>query len=241
MYKGIKYCICTNDGTSEFAPFYTGVRQGENLSPILFSLYLNDLENYLKSNNCNGVYMDVNYFDNFCEMAMYFVCLLYVDDTALIATNASDLPQSLDVFFQYCNKWTPKINANKTKIIIFNGNGNDYKKVFTIGNHELDNVRDYKYLGITFTKQNKFNITKILSKQKATKAMYFVLSKSKDNNFSVECKLKLFDSLVLPVVLYGCEIWGYENINIIEIYFTCEKKEPHYSCYMENSEGSLLH
>ena len=36
------------------------------------------------------------------------------------------------------------------------------KRFFTIGNHELDNVRDYKYLGITFTKLNKFNITKTL-------------------------------------------------------------------------------
>ena len=63
-------------------------------------------------------------------MVMYFVCLLYANDTALIATNAFDLQHFLDVFFQYCNKWKLKINANKTKIIIFNGNGNDYKKVF---------------------------------------------------------------------------------------------------------------
>ena len=94
--------------------------------------------------------------DNFCVMAIYFVWLLYADHTALIAINASDL-HSLGVFFQYCNKWKLKINANKTKIICFNGNGNYYKKVFTIGNHELDNVRDYKYLGITFTKLNTFN------------------------------------------------------------------------------------
>ena len=53
--------------------------------------------------------MDVNDFDNFCEMDMYFVRLLYADDTALIATNASDL----DVFFHYCIKWKLNINANK--------------------------------------------------------------------------------------------------------------------------------
>ena len=46
--------------------------------------------------------------------------------------------------------------------------------------------------------------------------MYFVLSKSKDNNFSVECDLKLFDSMVLTILLYGCEIWVYENTDIIE-------------------------
>ena len=52
--------------------------------------------------------------------------------------------------------------------------------------------------------------------------MYFVLSKSKENNLSVECTLKRFDCMVLPIHLYGCEIWGYEHSDIIEnihIYF----------------------
>ena len=42
--------------------------------------------------------------------------------------------------------------------------------------------------------------------------MYFILSKSKEYNQSVECSLKL----VVPILLYGCEIWRYENIDIIE-------------------------
>ena len=46
--------------------------------------------------------------------------------------------------------------------------------------------------------------------------MYFVLSNSKENNLSVECTLKLFDCMVFPILLYGCEIWGYENTDIIE-------------------------
>ena len=31
-----------------------GVRQGENLSPFLFSLYINDLESFLQSNEMVG-------------------------------------------------------------------------------------------------------------------------------------------------------------------------------------------
>ena len=91
-----------------------------------------------------------------------------------------------------------------------------------IGNTILENVKEYKYLGITFTKLNNFRITKTKLCQQATKAMYFVLSKAKDNNLSTECKLKLFDSIVLPIMLYGCEIWGHEKIDIcnsIQIHF----------------------
>ena len=43
---------------SDYFMSYTGVRQGENLSPLhqmLFSLYINDLENFLVHKNINPV------------------------------------------------------------------------------------------------------------------------------------------------------------------------------------------
>ena len=46
--------------------------------------------------------------------------------------------------------------------------------------------------------------------------MYFILSKSKENNLSTDCILKLFDSSIVPIPLYSCEILGYENIAIIK-------------------------
>ena len=47
MYKDIKSKICANGMMSKFFDCNVGVRQGENLSPFLFSLYIKDLEDYL--------------------------------------------------------------------------------------------------------------------------------------------------------------------------------------------------
>jgi hypothetical protein len=33
---------------------------------------------------------------------------------------------------------------------------------------------------------------------------------------SIECQLDLCDTVAVPVLLYACEIWGYENIDIVE-------------------------
>ena len=31
----------------------------------------------------------------------------------------------------------------------------------------------------------------------------------------VDCKLKLFDNTVVPILLYACEVWGYGDLNLI--------------------------
>ena len=46
MYNGCKSRVYSNNILSDFFPCQNGVRQGENLSPLLFALYLNDLEDF---------------------------------------------------------------------------------------------------------------------------------------------------------------------------------------------------
>ena len=31
--------------------------------------------------------------------------------------------------------------------------------------------------------------------------------------------IDLFDKMVLPICLYGCEVWGYANFNTLEIFY----------------------
>ena len=45
LYQKIKSCISLNNEKSEFFNCEIGVRQGENLSPLLFAIFLNDLKN----------------------------------------------------------------------------------------------------------------------------------------------------------------------------------------------------
>jgi hypothetical protein len=48
--------------------------------------------------------------------------LLYADDTALLAETTNHLQTQLDAFYEYCNLWKLKVNADKTKVMVF-GNG----------------------------------------------------------------------------------------------------------------------
>ena len=54
LYENIKSCMKISGEFSQPFACNCGVRQGENLSPILFSIYLNDLENFLLSSNISS-------------------------------------------------------------------------------------------------------------------------------------------------------------------------------------------
>ena len=55
MYANIKLCVAVNGQDYQFFNSNRGVRQGDNLSPVLFSLFLSDLENHLLADQVNGI------------------------------------------------------------------------------------------------------------------------------------------------------------------------------------------
>ena len=53
---------------------------------------------------------------------------------------------------------------------------------------------------------------------KGTQAMYEILRKGRLHDLSVSCQYDLFHNIVTPILLhvYGCEIWGHVNTDLIE-------------------------
>jgi hypothetical protein len=82
--------VCNND-TSEFFPCANGVRQGENMSAFLFSMYLNDLHNLLDTSNIDNLPTISNMFEDNLNTLFKLFAILYADDTVLIAENPEEL------------------------------------------------------------------------------------------------------------------------------------------------------
>ena len=79
------------------------MRQGENLSPILLSLFLNDLNDFL-SHSFNGLEHVTNSVHQTLdthevEVYMRLYMLLYADDTVLLAESAEELQAALNAIF----------------------------------------------------------------------------------------------------------------------------------------------
>ena len=85
-----------------------------------------------------------------------------------------------------------------------------------MNNMELEIVSEFIHLGTMFQRTGSFKKNKVNLAEKASKAMYAILNKGRVHNLSVSCHLDLFDKIIIPMLTYGSEIWGYENIDILE-------------------------
>jgi hypothetical protein len=139
----------------------------------------------------------------------------------IAAKSKEELQAALNSMYLYCKTWDLEINASKTRIVIFNRHKITEKPVFTLNNEILNVVDDFTYLGIIFMHNGSFSKNRIKLLDQGRKAMYSMLKKCRSLGLPIDLQLKMFDMMVAPILLYGCEIWGFENINAIESLFFC--------------------
>jgi hypothetical protein len=95
---------------------------------------------------------------------------------------------------------------------------NVFIKLFVmLQNKTLEIVDSYSYLGLIFRYNGIFNKTREEKLASQPQKSIFSIYKSIRNQYiPIDLQLKHFDAMVEPILLYGSEIWGYENIKIIE-------------------------
>ena len=99
------------------------------------------------------------------------------------------------------------VGLPETKIMIFGGGYNVAKKnTLYFRGLCVEIVKYYTYLGVTFKHNLLFDKHVQMVKDAATKAEFGVISKLSDfKNYDVTLGLKLFDTLVSPIMEYGIE------------------------------------
>ena len=70
----------------------------------------------------------------------------------------------------------------------------------------MEILSEYKYLGIYLSRSGSFlNCKKHIAEQ-ANIAMFALLRKIRVLNLPIEMQIDLFNKLIKPILLYGCEI-----------------------------------
>ena len=183
-----------------------------------FEIYLNDFNQFL-SQNYNGLTKVTNSISSQLQIYQRIFCLLYADDTLVLAESAQELQKALDGLHTYCEKWGLNVNTDKTKVIIFSRGKIRKFKSFNFGDGQIDVVDDYIYLGTTFNFNGTFRKAKEKQVAQARKAIYTLITRIKQLGLFFETSIELFERLIIHILLYGSEIWGYENAESLQIMF----------------------
>jgi len=76
----------------------------------------------------------------------------------------------------YCTLWKLQVNADKSKVIVFNSNGKTFLNQFKYDKIYLETVSQYSYLGIVMKCNGNFSLALNTLMEKARKA-YFKIKK----------------------------------------------------------------
>ena len=131
----------------------------------------------------------------------------------------------------------------QTKILIF-GIRSTHRFEFKLGNNKIEICDEFKYLGVIFTKTRTFAKAIKHNVDHANKALHLLYKKIHNLHIPIDLQLQLFDHTIVPILLYGCEVWGFQNTKLIETVHTKflkilpnYVKAHHYICYMQSLVG----
>ena len=101
-------------------------------------------------------------------------------------------------------------------MLVFSSGKIRNKPVLYLNGESLETVDDYVYLGITFNYNGTFKKAVKRLYDKASRSMFEVLKRSKALRLDIDTTFHMFDTLVVPIILYGCEVWGCQTHALVE-------------------------
>lgn len=202
LYKQTEISLEMGGARSQVFEILQGVKQGCNLSPTLYSIFLNAL-----SADLNRVKRGVKI--NRSETINH---LLYADDLVLLAESEEDLRTLLNTVNKYAHMWRFSLNTDKSKVVIFEKKASALNpNVMTYEKGDLEIVPGYKYLGV-YMAANKKDRWEKHKKDLLRKAqrLYYATWKfgCEKGRLSVQSGILTFEALIRPILEYACEIWG---------------------------------
>ena len=204
MYRVVKARVrCGNGaGLTDFFFCQKGLKQGEITSPLLFSLLINELSLDIMNNGKHGVQLHPDIIELFI--------MLFADDVVLLSYTPVGLQHQLNLLARNADALDLTVNLEKSNIVVFRNGGYLARcEKWYYKDYVVKVVNAYKYLGVWFSTRLSFSHSLESQKAKAKAGIVEIFKTLwKLGDVSPNIFLKLFDSQIKPILLYGSEIWG---------------------------------
>ena len=168
----------------------SGVPQGSNISPLLFTIFVNDLPECVKNAEC----------------------LLFADDFKIFKVISSEsdciaLQNDLDSVTHWFSKNKMFLNINKCFTMTFTRRINNLNFQYKINDEVLTRSDHCKDLGVTFQSNLRFNLHYQAILSKAFRMLGFIIRNTRHFR-RIGTLIKLYNTFVRPHVEYASVIWS---------------------------------
>src|SRR5260221_5477362 len=189
--------VVINGQSSDWEKVISGVPQGSVLGPLLFIIYVNDLENKVANK-----------------------LLKFADDTKVFGLVANEsevasLRQDLKSLCNWSEDWMMLFNVEKCRVMHFGYNNQNCK--YSLNNNELCTVSEEKDLGVIV--QSDLKVSSECAKVVKTANQILGMIKRSFTSRNKEIILNLYKTLVRPHLEYGVQAWRpylKKDIDLIE-------------------------
>jgi hypothetical protein len=124
---------------SDNFPIQNGLKQGDNLSPLLFNLALEYDIRQVQEN----------------QLGLKLNATHYADDVNLLGDNMGTIKKNTETLIDASKEFGLGVNAEKTKYMLLSSHQNgEQNHDIEIANRCFENVPQFKYLRVTVTNQN---------------------------------------------------------------------------------------
>jgi endonuclease/exonuclease/phosphatase family metal-dependent hydrolase len=194
LYENATMSVRLQNRSSKPIPLQRGVRQGDVISPKLFTAALEDV---FKTLVWRRLGININ--------GEYITHLRFADDIVVLAETMEDLSTMLDDLSKASERVGLRMNMDKTKIM---SNLHVAPIPISIGHFTLEVVDEYIYLGQT-VQLGRSNFEKEVNRRiRLGWAAFGRLRHIFSSNIPQCLKTRVFDQCVLPVMTYGTETWS---------------------------------
>ena len=195
FYNNYRACVAVNNNTTDFFKIATGVRQGCIPSPILFLIVIDWVIKNTVKDRKRGIQWGIR---------GQLEDLDFADDLAIMSHSHKQLQDNINRLIHFAKQVGLIIIVSKTEEM------NIIEKPqihININGENLKQVKKFTYLGSVIHSEEgaKADITNRINKARNTFMTLINIWQSKQ--YSLKTKIKLHNSNVKSVLLYGSECW----------------------------------
>jgi len=132
---------------------------------------------------------------------------LFADDTILVTDSEQKLQKLLKVFGSVCKRRKLAVNVGKSKVMRIGKNLNVNEVNISLNDTRMEAVEYYRYLCVNISNDGRMNEEVRHRIGEARKASGALQKLWKNRRMSNEAKVGMYEGIVEPSLLYGCEAW----------------------------------